>query len=238
MKLLDSQSSPKGESSDSVAITESFIEACKSYNTSIVVDSLGAWHERRPDFDCEAVGAKYQTVKYEAITEAEYDVGERIQSLIQRFQSADLHDTSRIFLHHVLEALKCHFVSSYGVQAMSTSQYRGGLSPWQTRKARELLEAQLDGDIALREVAEACGLSVGHFARAFKTTFRRPPYRWLTERRVDRARHLMMNSNLPLADIATRCGFADQSALNRSFKKLHGISPGIWRRGATRGSKV
>ena len=103
------------------------------------------------------------------------------------------------------------------------------------RRATELLEAHLDGKVALQQVAEACELSVSHFARAFKQTFRRPPYKWLTERRVDRARDLMTNSRLPLADIAIQCGFADQSPLNRTFKRIYGVTPGIWRRGTTRG---
>jgi len=103
------------------------------------------------------------------------------------------------------------------------------------RKATEFLGAHLDGNIDLQQVAEACDLSVSHFARAFKQTFRRPPYKWLIERRVDSARDLMTNSRLPLADIAIQCGFADQSALNRSFKRIHGVAPGIWRRGMARG---
>jgi FMN-dependent NADH-azoreductase len=45
MKLLEIQSSPRGESSDSIALTQSFIEACKSGSTSIVVDTLNVWHE-------------------------------------------------------------------------------------------------------------------------------------------------------------------------------------------------
>jgi AraC-like DNA-binding protein len=138
---------------------------------------------------------------------------------------------SKIFLDHVLQALNTHFVCTYGGVRMSDLQSRGGLSSLQIRRATELLEAHLDGDIALQQVAEACELSVSHFARAFKQTFRTPPYRWLIERRVDRARDLMTNSRLPLADIAIRCGFADQSALNRSFKRIHGVTPGIWRRG-------
>jgi AraC family transcriptional regulator len=145
------------------------------------------------------------------------------------------HHTSRIFLDHVLQALKCHFVFAYGGVPISAPQFLGGLSPWQVRRATELLEAHLDGNIALQKVAEACELSVSHFARAFKQTFRRPPYQWLTERRVDRARDLMTNSRLPLADIAARCGFADQSALHRIFKRIHGVTPGIWRRTTTRG---
>jgi AraC family transcriptional regulator len=144
------------------------------------------------------------------------------------------HHTSKIFLDHVLQALKCHFVCSYGGVPISVPRFLGGLSPWQVRRATELLEAHLDGNIALQRVAEACQLSVSHFARAFKQTFRKPPYQWLTERRVDRARDLMTNSRLPLADIATRCGFADQSALHRIFKRIHGVTPGIWRRSTTR----
>jgi transcriptional regulator GlxA family with amidase domain len=130
-----------------------------------------------------------------------------------------------------LQALNSHFVCSYGGVRMSAPQFRGGLSSLQRRRATELLEAHLDGDIALQQVAEACELSVSHFARAFKQTFHVPPYRWLIERRVDRARDLMTNSRLPLADIAIRCGFADQSALNRSFKRIHGVTPRTWRRG-------
>jgi AraC family transcriptional regulator len=144
--------------------------------------------------------------------------------------------TSKIFLDHILHALNCHLVCSYGGVTRSAPRFLGGLSALQMRRATELLVAHLDGNIALRQVAEACELSVSHFARAFKKTFLRPPYKWLTERRVDMARDLMTNSRLPLADIAVQCGFADQSALNRSFKRIHGITPGIWRRRTTRGN--
>lgn len=144
------------------------------------------------------------------------------------------HHASKIFLDHILHALNCHLVCSYGRMNLSPSEFRGGLSSLQMRRATELLTAHLDGDIALQRVAEACDLSVSHFARAFKKSFRTPPYRWLIERRVDKARDLMKNSRLPLADIAIQCGFADQSALNRSFKRIHGVTPGIWRRGRTR----
>lgn len=137
---------------------------------------------------------------------------------------------SKIFLDHLLHALNSHIVCSYSGVTLSAQQFRGGLSSLQMRRATELLEAHLDGSISLEQVAEACELSVSHFARAFKKTFRTPPYRWLIDRRVDRARHLMTNSRLTLADIAAQCGFADQSALNRSFKRIHGVTPGMWRR--------
>ncbi len=89
MRLLDIQSSPRGESSDSIALTKSFIVACKSRSSSVDVDTLNVWHERLPDFDSETIGAKYKAVKHEAMSEPESKVWERIQSLIQRFQNAD-----------------------------------------------------------------------------------------------------------------------------------------------------
>ena len=60
VKLLEIQSSPSGESSGSIALTTLFIEACKSYSASIVVDTLNVWRERLPEFDYETIGAKYK----------------------------------------------------------------------------------------------------------------------------------------------------------------------------------
>jgi FMN-dependent NADH-azoreductase len=88
VKLLEIQSSPRGESSDSITLTKSFVEACRSDNASII-DTLNVWHERLPEFDYEAIGAKYKAVKYETMTEAETKVWERSRWLIQRFQSTD-----------------------------------------------------------------------------------------------------------------------------------------------------
>ena len=156
------------------------------------------------------------------------------QTLLSSLEQPD--NASKVFLDYVLLALNCHFLRLYGGVPISAPQFRGGLAPWQVRRATEFLEAHLDGNISLQKVAEACEMSVSHFARAFKSTFRRPPHTWLTERRVEVAMDLMKNSRLPLADIANRCGFSDQSALNRSFKRIHGTSPGIWRRRTAPGS--
>jgi AraC-like DNA-binding protein len=182
-------------------------------------------------YDHQAPRVEQMVWEHGALDPVVHHLGQTLLSSLER-----PHHASKIFVDHILQALKCHLVCAYGGVTISSAQFRGGLSPWQMRTASEFLEANLDGNIGLQQVAEACELSVSHFARAFKRTFRKPPHNWLTERRVDRARDLMMNSRLPLADIAIRCGFGDQSALNRSFKRIHGVSPGIWRRRTNRGS--
>jgi AraC-like DNA-binding protein len=142
--------------------------------------------------------------------------------------------SSKLFVDHVLHALSCHFVCSYGGTTRSPKHAQGGLTAHQVRRATEFLDAHLDADIDLQQVAETCELSVSHFARAFRQTFQKPPYRWLIERRIDKAQDLIAKSRLPIADIAIQCGFTDQSGLNRSFKRIHGVTPGTWRRTTTK----
>jgi AraC-like DNA-binding protein len=98
------------------------------------------------------------------------------------------------------------------------------------RREKEFLNANLYGDVSLASVAAECNLSVSHFAHAFRRTFGRPPHRWLMERRIDAVKNLLLTSRLTLAEVASNCGFADQSALNRSFKRVLKQSPGEWRR--------
>jgi AraC family transcriptional regulator len=80
-----------------------------------------------------------------------HHLGQTLLSSLER----PLH-ASKIFLDHVLQALNSHFVCSYGGVRISASQFRGGLSSLQMRRATELLEAHLDGSIALQQIAEAC----------------------------------------------------------------------------------
>jgi AraC-like DNA-binding protein len=107
---------------------------------------------------------------------------------------------------------------------------RGGLAAWQQRRATAMLEARLDGQVGIAELASACGLSPSHFAHAFRRSIGMPPHRWLLHRRIDLARDLLMRTAMPLADIALDCGFAGQSHFGRVFADLIGTSPGAWRR--------
>jgi AraC-like DNA-binding protein len=112
-------------------------------------------------------------------------------------------------------------------QAAST---QGGLAPWQLRRAQAILNRDLAARIRLGQLAEACGLSVRHFARAFRQSTGAPPHRWRLNRRVDRAKELLGDSTLSLLEVALACGFGDQSHFTRIFAATVGLSPGLWRR--------
>jgi AraC-like DNA-binding protein len=105
-----------------------------------------------------------------------------------------------------------------------------GLAPWQLRRAKETMRSDPSENLSVVAIAKACKLSPGQFTRALKVSTGIPPHQWLLEMRVESARELLVKSKAPLAEIACRCGFADQSHMSRIFGRVMGISPGAWRR--------
>ena len=136
---------------------------------------------------------------------------------------------NQLFIDHVMLAVGVHVAQSYGGMRPVTRPLRGGLAPWQVRRAMEILNANLDG-VPLKQVAHECRLSVSHFSRAFRHTIGVAPHNWLLMRRIEVAKGKLRGSQLPLSDVALACGFADQSHLTRVFTRAVGVSPGAWRR--------
>jgi AraC family transcriptional regulator len=126
--------------------------------------------------------------------------------------------------------LGAHLLQRYGALQKTARPSKGGLAPWQKRRASELLHENMHGRIRLSEIARECGLSVSHFARSFKTSFGASTHRWLIQHRIDHAKQLMSQTSLSLIDVSIQSGFSDQAAFTRTFHRLVGVSPGRWRR--------
>jgi len=137
---------------------------------------------------------------------------------------------SQLFVDHVLLALGVHVAQIYGGLRHPSRPARGGLAAWQARRAKEILCANLDGRVPLKEVARECRLSVSHFSRAFRSTMGAAPHNWLMMRRVEVAKEKLRDRRLSLLDVALASGFADQSHLTRVFTRMVGVGPGAWRR--------
>lgn len=136
-------------------------------------------------------------------------------------------DASELFATHFMQGLGVYVCTRYcGLVHRKTSV--GGLSAWQERTAKDMIGAHLDGALSLDEIAAGCGLSTGHFARAFRQTVGMPPHQWLLRRRIDRAKAVLASSASSLADVAVLCGFVDQSHFTRVFRKVTGATPGAW----------
>jgi AraC family transcriptional regulator len=139
-------------------------------------------------------------------------------------------EANSLFVDYTLAATCTYLVRTYGELRKPMVRPSGFLAPWQERRVRELLTSNLVRDVPLSELAEACGLSVSYFSRAFRQSLGMPPHRWLLEQRVGRAKELLEHTAESLSDVAMSCGFADQSHFTRVFSRLAGCSPGAWRR--------
>ncbi|PKP94574.1 MAG: hypothetical protein CVT77_01670 [Alphaproteobacteria bacterium HGW-Alphaproteobacteria-16] len=116
------------------------------------------------------------------------------------------------------------------------------LTPWQLRRAQELMFEQLTGTLKVVEIAQGLGMSTMHFTKAFKHTVGIPPYGWHLRQRIARSASLLHDDALTLAEIAAECGFSDQSHYTKAFRRALGITPGKWRRtlkiGVLRGDEM
>ena len=142
--------------------------------------------------------------------------------------------SDQMILDHIALAFHARLASEYSGAPVDVRLSQGGLAPWQARRAKDFIEADLTRGPTLLEIADECGLSASHFSRAFRKTTGRPPHRWLLERRVDAAKGHLVDPDLALSDIAKLCGFSDPSHFSRVFSKSTGETPGSWRRGRHR----
>src|SRR5437899_1994849 len=144
-------------------------------------------------------------------------------------------EMSPVCADHIASALQAYLEQAHNVVSLRPPAARGGLAPWQLRRAKEMLVSRLAEPIPLAELARACNLSPGYFARAFRQTTGQPLHRWRMAQRIAKAKQLLVDSTLSLAQIAQTCGFADQSHFTRVFGQLVESSPGQWRRHQRKG---
>ncbi len=135
-----------------------------------------------------------------------------------------------LYAESLATALAIHLIrdhSSLGRTAArkAAAEHAGGLSKCVLKAAIDYVGDNLAKDLRLSEIAGAAHMSPYHFSRLFKESTGLTPHQYVIERRVHRAKELLGGSTLPIAEIALLCGFANQSHLNRHFKRAFGVNP-------------
>lgn len=140
--------------------------------------------------------------------------------------------TDRLLADHICHAAALHVATTYGGLRFYRlrGRHQGGLAPWQERRVKEFMAANLHDDITLQDLADLSGFSVRHFRRAFKASTGTSPHQWLIGHRIAKAQDLMANTDLRLAEIALAAGFASQSHFTRVFAAQMKATPAMWRR--------
>src|SRR5262245_10076633 len=139
-------------------------------------------------------------------------------------------EASQLFIDHVTIALAAYVLQTYGVGEISPLNPTGGLLPRQERLVKELLAANLDGNVSVCQLARLCGLPVTLFSKAFHQSARMAPHQWLLYHRIYSAQDLLRRTTLSLAEIASICGFTSKSDFVRALMRAEGVSlVAIWR---------
>lgn len=148
------------------------------------------------------------------------------RKILQELEQPDLGSASLI--DSLLVAVAVRLLRGHSA-ADRRPQRRYTIAPWRLKRVVERAEAGLDEDLGLEDLASFSGLSVAHFARAFRASMGEPPHRWLMRRRVERAKALLAGDRLSIVEVAQACGFASQSHMTDVFRRFAQGTPAQWR---------
>ncbi|MBK8023024.1 MAG: helix-turn-helix transcriptional regulator [Chloroflexi bacterium] len=130
-----------------------------------------------------------------------------------------------LFAESVAHLLMLHLLRRYSTAVIVSKSSRTLLSLAQKRIIETFIDDHLAETITLDALARAIHVSVPHFERMFRAAYHRPPYQYVLERRIERAKSLLKDSTLSIYEVARLSGFANQSHFTRHFTRLVNVSP-------------
>jgi YesN/AraC family two-component response regulator len=102
--------------------------------------------------------------------------------------------------------------------------------PFNVAKVISFMEKNLAKDISLNQLAKKATMSKHHFCRVFKKHTGITPMQYLTRKRIEQAKILLLDEDMVIGDVITAVGFQDQSNFIKNFKKVEGVTPSFYRR--------
>jgi AraC family transcriptional regulator len=153
------------------------------------------------------------------------ELGSSLLPAVRRPDEANL-----LFVDYVTTAIAAHVLVTYGVRRRKRCAEQSSLTAGQQARIKEIIAANLRGDVTIAQLAGECELSPSRFRSAFANSVGMTPQRWLLECRIEKAMMLIKRTSTPLSRVAEQCGFNDERHLARVFTDIVGVAPQQWRR--------
>jgi len=183
-----------------------------------------------PEFIARSASDLTQTERVEIIGSCEatdpliYQIGLSLAAEVDAGAPA-----GSIYAESLVNTLVAHLLRHYSNAGERFQRHYGGLPKHKLRRVTEFIDENLDHDLTLTEIAEIAELSPFHFARSFKQATGSTPIQFLMQRRIDLAKRLLIESELPIVEIGLRAGFKNQSHFTAFFRKMTAVTPKAYR---------
>ncbi|MEM6451773.1 MAG: AraC family transcriptional regulator [Cyanobacteria bacterium P01_D01_bin.105] len=147
--------------------------------------------------------------------------------LLNELQQGSL--SNRLYIDSLSNILAVNLLRQHATTRPHLPIYEGGLPSRQLRQILDYIDAHIDQEINLADLAQLLDMSQFHFSRLFKQSLGVSPYQYLLQQRVERAKQLLKSTDRLITDIAFACGFNSHSHLSKQFKQLTGMTPKAYR---------
>jgi AraC family transcriptional regulator len=158
-------------------------------------------------------------------------LGEIARALVSELQAET--SVGRLLVESLASSMAARIVQTHVSAPASRSAFslaREGLDRRRLVRVLDYVGTNLEGDLTLDRMASIACLSRYHFARAFKQAVGHSPHRYVSTRRLEHAKVLLIQGDRPLVDIALALGFSSQANFSRAFSQTTGLAPGQYRR--------
>ena len=135
----------------------------------------------------------------------------------------------QLYAKALADALVVHFLRRYAASRPSLGEVTGGLSPYKLRRTTAYIQEHLEQDLSLVTLAAVGQTSPAHFARLFKHATGLAPHQYVITCRMEQAKRLLAETDMPLIEIGAQVGCADQSHFTALFRKHVSLTPKAYR---------
>jgi AraC family transcriptional regulator len=135
----------------------------------------------------------------------------------------------RLYAESLANVLAVHLLRHYTTKGGELRSFAGGLAGGKLRRVLSFIADNYERDLSIDELASEAAMSTFHFAREFKRATGTTPHQHLLKFRVERAKALLAESQIPLAEVGLRTGFSHQSHFTRLFRRFTGTTPQSYR---------
>lgn len=149
----------------------------------------------------------------------------RQMALALKAELATAGQDSKLYADSMATALGVHLLQRYGIKNSVVKKYSGGLNNYQLKTVVDYIQAHLDRDLSLDLLASQINFSSHYFASLFKQSTGRSPHQYIIKCRLERAKMLLRQNDLPIALVCQAVGFKNQSHFTRVFRQHFNISP-------------